>query len=267
MNKAIALLACVFSMCAIAVEHSLDRVEQGKINREKFLRATGGFIMDKRSATGFIAVVNGQSRIPSDFIKMRAEKLEQNVWMRVKYSEPTGSASLQNVDAVVRASQGNVAIVLIDADGLPSLMSIPESKCVVVNVAALANGIDDKTKIKMRLSKEIARALCFVFVVNYSGRPGGLMDPITSFEELDKVLVDGVGLDLMPFIERSAERFGIKRFKRATYQKACIEGWAPPPITDVQKAVWEQVKAEKDQKPSNPIKVNFDPKTAPKVGK
>jgi hypothetical protein len=60
---------------------------------------------------------------------------------------------------------------------------------------------------------------------------------------------------------------GVLPAQRATDMKACQEGWAPAPTNDVQKAIWEKVKAEKSEKPSKPIKVNYDPKTAPKIEK
>ena len=41
----------------------------------------------------------------------------------------------------------------------------------------------------------------------------------------------------------------------STYLKACEEGWAPTPTNEYQKAIWEQVKADKERGPTNPIKI------------
>ena len=49
---------------------------------------------------------------------------------------------------------------------------------------------------------------------------------------------------------------GVLPAQRATYMKACQEGWAPPPTNDVQKAVWEKVHAI----PDKPITIEYDPK-------
>ena len=249
------------AMVSFAEEPSTNRIAQSKTNeqnltnREKFLRATGGFMVDRRNAIGSVAIINAQKRVSSDFVKSRVQALEKNVWMSTVYSVPTNSVSLETIDETVKASKGNIAIVLVELVGLPTLISIPESKCAIVNVYALAKDCKDASVLESRVAKEISRAFCFALVVNYSVRPGGVMDPITSTSELDKVLVDGIGLDLMPYIERSAERFGIKRFKRTTYLKACQEGWAPPPINNIQKAIWEQTR----QLPTKPIKIEFDP--------
>ena len=40
-----------------------------------------------------------------------------------------------------------------------------------------------------------------------------------------------------------AQKLGSVR--RATYKQACLEGWAPTPTNDYQKAIWESVKAAK----------------------
>ena len=241
----------ILSVTVFAVELTPEQREQGRINREKFMKATGGFMVDKRNAVGFVALINGQSRVSADFVKARAAKLEKNIWLSVNYSVPGKALTLDGIDKAVKDSKGNVAIVLIDNKEWPALINIPESKCAVVNVAALSKDCKDNVMLESRLSKEIARAFCFALVVPYSTRPGGTMDIITSMSDLDKVLVDGIGLDLMPFIERSAERFGIKRFKRTTYRKACEEGWAPAPANEYQKAIWDKVHAM----PTEPIKI------------
>ena len=43
--------------------------------------------------------------------------------------------------------------------------------------------------------------------------------------------------------------------RRDTYYGACREGWAPAPTNDVQKAIFDQVKADKERGPTNPITI------------
>jgi hypothetical protein len=52
------------------------------------------------------------------------------------------------------------------------------------------------------------------------------------------------------------ERFGVLPAQVSTYRKACVEGWAPPPANDVQKIIYTEV----NSKPTEPIKIKFDPK-------
>ena len=93
------------------------------------------------------------------------------------------------------------------------------------------------------------------------------MQPISAAADLDRFSANFMPPDSANAALQNGTKIGFRPFRRTTYKRACKEGWAPAPTNDVQKAIWEKIKAEKDQKPSNPIKVNFDPKTAPKVGK
>ena len=49
---------------------------------------------------------------------------------------------------------------------------------------------------------------------------------------------------------------GVLPAQRATYLKACEEGWAPAPTNDVQKAIWEKVHAM----PTEPLKIKPETK-------
>ena len=42
---------------------------------------------------------------------------------------------------------------------------------------------------------------------------------------------------------------------RATHRRACHLGWVPPPTNDVQRAIWEKIKADKERGPTNPITI------------
>lgn len=234
---------------------ALDKKEQGRINREKFVKATGGFIIDKRNAVGHASIINSQKRLKVSFLKAKAEALEKNVWFFVKYSEPSKPIALDGIEDAVKEAGGKASVILLEAERLPTLMVLPESRCAIVNVTELAKGCKDDAALEERASKEITRAFCFAFGAGYSSRAGGVMDPITSMTDLDLVLVDVIGLDVLPEVSRFAEQFGIVRFKRSTYLKACQEGWAAAPTNDVQKAIWEQTR----QIPTKPIKIEFDP--------
>ena len=253
-----AIMATVAVVSLYATDPSsqvVDKKEQGRINREKFVKATGGFMVDRRNAVGHAAIISAQKRLKESFLKTKAAALEKNVWFAVKYSEPSKPVAIDSIEDAVKESGGKASVVLLEADNLPTLMVLPESRCAIVNVAELAKGCNDDAALEERASKEITRAFCFAFGAGYSSRAGGVLDPITSLDELDKILVDAIGLDVLPAVSRSAEQFGIGRFKRTTYLKACQEGWAPAPTNDVQKAIWEQTR----QLPTKPIKIEFDP--------
>jgi hypothetical protein len=245
-NMAVASLSAADTLSSV-----VDKEEQGRINREKFIKATGGFIIDKRNAVGHASIINSQKRLKKSFLKAKATALEKNVWFFVKYFEPSGPITLGGIRDAVKESGGKASVVLLEAENLPTLLVLPESRCAIVNVTELAKGCKDDAALEERATKEITRGFCFAFGSGYSSRAGGVMDPIISHDELDQILVDVIGLDILPAVSRSAEQFGIGRFKRTTYLKACEEGWAPAPTNDVQKAIWDKVHAM----PTEPLKI------------
>ena len=80
------------------------------------------------------------------------------------------------------------------------------------------------------------------------------------FTEKTLALSDAIKADMPcpePFnrMIMSATALGAYVKRRTSYHKACEEGWAPAPTNEVQKAIWEQVKADKERGPTNPIKI------------
>ena len=67
-------------------------------------------------------------------------------------------------------------------------------------------------------------------------------------------LVPG-GKKVVGAMARNLNALGFKPRRRLTYRRACQEGWAPAPTNEFQKAVWEQVKADKERGPANPITI------------
>ena len=48
---------------------------------------------------------------------------------------------------------------------------------------------------------------------------------------------------------------GVTSSVMTTYKSACEQGWAPAPTNDVQKAIWERAKSDKERGPTNPIRI------------
>ena len=81
------------------------------------------------------------------------------------------------------------------------------------------------------------------------------MCPIKSVQDLDVIQVERPCPEPFNKMIDGAKTFGIEPIRMATYRIACEEGWAPAPTNDVQKAIWEKVKADKERGPTNPIKI------------
>lgn len=266
------LLIVAFSIVAVAslaepqgpsTAMPIVRSRNGKVLTQEELRkreearlaikeSSGGFIYDTRSAQGFIAIIDAQKKVPGEHIRKHAKRIEAALAIPVKCVDFSSHVGFSNLDVAIAAATGSVSVVVTECDALPALISIPEKKCVLVNVAALSIDSPNSEKIKERTLKEIARAVCFCFVINYSGSQGSVMDPVFSLEELDKMLVDNVSVAQKMHIEKSsAQFFGMRQYKRTTYAKACQEGWAPPPADKYQQAIWDKM----HEMPTKPLTI------------
>ena len=64
--------------------------------------------------------------------------------------------------------------------------------------------------------------------------------------DLDKLPVTTLTMNEFQGVMNYLPEIGIKPYTLTTYKRACREGWAPPPTNDIQKAIWEQVRTDKE---------------------
>lgn len=103
-----------------------------------------------------------------------------------------------------------------------------------------------------RIRRQVARTLSFL-----SGCISQFRRTPTQIFKLEEL--DDAGI-MMPMDQ--VERFGQYCRSRGQtplvtvpYHKACVEGWAPAPTNEFQKAVWDKVHSI----PDKPLKIQFDP--------
>ena len=152
------------------------------------------------------------------------------------------------------APNAPAAVRLVEADGFPGAIAVyPEAYRASVNVKALAADGAVADVVAERLRKEIVRAALFVLGSGYSPSPC-LARPVAGLEELDNLAVPMLSPETMTHL-KAMPKLGIREIRFATYWQACREGWAPAPTNDIQKAIFEQVKADKERGPTNPITI------------
>jgi hypothetical protein len=145
-------------------------------------------------------------------------------------------------------------LFLIDDASLPTLLSAPEDGWAFVNVAKL--GRNDDPFFESRVTKEISRGfaiLCGAFMSQYANP---LVSCITKPEQLDAIEKATLPFDSLIRIPTYLDGYGISPYEPYSYMDACQEGFAPAPTNEVQQAIWDKVHAI----PSNPMKIEFDPK-------
>ena len=207
--------------------------------RRRQSRPSGG-LLERREAIPSrpFGVVNAQKTVDAATVAglVRRCRISSNIPLAL---------DVDNAPAVVR---------LEETDGFLGFMSVyPEAFCAVVNVKALAADGASKEVVAERLRKELIRAALFVLGSGYSPSPC-LARPVSNLEELDRLNVPILSPETMTHL-KAMPKLGIHEIRFATYYQACREGWAPAPTNDVQKTIWEQVKADKERGPTNPITI------------
>lgn len=206
-----------------------------------FLLSEGGYIDRPNSGKGQVLILNLQNKVAESELVKASENIRKDVNVKIV------------VDKFQKAAQITIKIV-DDAANEEPLSIYPDNNKATVNVAALVKDSPASDILAGRARREVMRAFAILGGAA-GGEAGLLMDAMTSYDRLDQAeerLPGDIVLKCDPFLKR----IGIMKWARATYRKACEEGWAPKPANDFEKAVWEEVHSI----PTNPMKIEFDPK-------
>lgn len=132
----------------------------------------------------------------------------------------------------------------------------PMERFALVNIAPYKT--NDKVVFRHRMNAVLWRAFVFTAGGISTGTFDCVMKNVTGVKGVDALTAPVASPVFVQGIVNAAQKdFGFAMCRRGTYERACQEGWAPAPTNDLQKAIWERVRAL----PDKPIKIEFDPKT------
>ena len=206
--------------------------------------ATEGGHVELVTQGGKVYIVNTQTMLPESVITTAAASIRRTLQLAVDVID--GKASKPE-------EKRPVLITLSESSDDATLLVAPEQCRAFINVRALSADTPKSEVLADRAQKEIWRALAIILGASNSNVQPCVMRQINSLEDLDAVAVKVPCPEPFPMMGMVANHLGLSRVMRATYRKACEEGWAPAPTNDVQKAIWERVKADKERGPTNPI--------------
>ena len=218
-------------------------------------RGTGGGLVVKVPEGPGLQIINAQRRVPHTEFERMAFDLTTYVslpWKAVHCSA-AGDAQKMSRAAIAAGAAGVVAVV--DEPDAPALVVAPEEGWSAVNVARLADGGPQASVFSARLRKELWRAAAWAVGGGNSSFQPCLLRGVTTMAELDAIPLQQPGPEPNNKMIDEAHRRGVQSVRFASYRQACIEGWAPAPTNDVQKAIWEKVQAEKERGPAKPITI------------
>ena len=213
----------------------------------------GGILQRPNAHPGKFAFVNAQGRVASSNLTETVAFLRKVTYANIVV-EDGKTVTAVTAAAARKEAKADVAIFLVDEKAMPDMMLIsPENKWAIVNVAALAADGAAQQYAAARLNKEMVRAFAYVAGGCGSEFAGNLMDHIARPDQLDNYSEARPPMDVMAKVSRRLPLLGVTPQRTATYQQACKEGWAPAPTNDVQKAIWNKIRADKERGPTNPI--------------
>ena len=142
-----------------------------------------------------------------------------------------------------KTSKGVIAIV--EDDSIPAMVSMPDSRCGIVNATALKIDSPTSERLAERVSKMAYRAFGVTMGAAWSVQGGGLLQPVESLAALDRMRGNMSPPDCHFPIAANMKRLGVASGGVTSYTQACLDGWAPPPKTERQKKIAEDVKSGK----------------------
>lgn len=251
MNRpCIAATALCIALAATAADNNgrLSTVERKARLDAVVNQRVGGFVERPGSGRGSIAYVNCQQKTPKAWIDESIAYFSEVTKFKISYGE--GVFNLKNPKI-----EGNTTIFIIDDEALPPILVAPESRWAAVNIAQIAKETRPAF-FEARTKKELSRAFAYLCGATGSRYARSLTRGITSQAELDKNPDYELPMDVVQRFRDYMKPLGVVPAQRATYLKACQEGWAPAPTNDIQKTIWNQI----HQIPDKPITIEFDPK-------
>ena len=222
----------------------------------------GGYVIKPGSRQGSIRFVNAQKRLEINEI----EKVIGTIRSQLKcdigaIEKPQSGLPTREMVASVGAT---LAIFVVDNPSLPTSLVAQEDRWAMVNIAKLSDGLKEDVVGKRLFARRARGMLMRVFSLlcgggssQYKGNLFGVPDA----RSLDSVDVDSMIVDMVSRYVPYLETVGVTPEYRATYSRACMEGWAPAPTNEYQKAVAERIKEKQSKGPTKGMTIEYDPKT------
>ena len=229
-----AALAALLALSTFAAPQTApkSKVDVEKLAQERIAKA-GGYVYEPGVGKGFIAIVNGQDKVPAQTLV--------DVLLKLGEQRPYAVKVVKTND---EAKGATVTIRLIDDAAKSVFIAAPEESWAEINVGRLADDLkSDISKNKFlpqRARKEMLRALAYAAGAGGSGFAGNLLDTVT-IRDLDYV-DEFLPVDTIERLTKHLEKRGLEPQRRVPYRYACEEGWAPAPTNDIQKAIFEEIK-------------------------
>ena len=218
-------------------------------------KASGG-IVEKAYRGNVLRIINTQTAANQDVVAGIVTRMRYSSQLPIEVSPkaiPSEQTPIEFASSARTEKDVGAAVIIVDNPKLPIILSSPDGRWAILNVAPLKN---DNTKFSERLNKALWGAVARSVGAGSTGDRGCVFAPYANVSELDAIAASEPSPIAHNALLDVAKASGINTLFFATYRTACQQGWAPAPTNDVQQAIWDETR----KLPTKPIQIKFDPK-------
>lgn len=169
---------------------------------------------------------------------------------------PKDECLMKFATSLIGTNDTAAAVLIVEDEKYPIMLGALEKRWTILNISPLKVDNPSLNVFEKRFAKVLWIAVSRTLGAGYSSFKPCVMQPFTTVTELDNNPAVIPCPEPFNKMINTAKAYGIDMIKIASYRAACQEGWAPAPTNDIQKAIWDKVRAT----PKNPMKIEFDPK-------
>lgn len=255
MKRLIALTIMLATFAAVAGEDVLAKpvdqltdAERAERHRILQYKHTGGFITKREPNPGMFAFVNAQNGVAESVFAEDIAEMCRICKIDYLFTNRNECVTLQNAIDALKATRANAALFIVDdATNPATILTAPESRWGIVNIAALKKDSPATDILERRIRREIWRGFSIVAGCYTTETPHCVLAPVASLRDLDNLDGNTFSPEPLTRMEKNLRRFGIKPYYRCSYKAAVKQGWAPSPTNDVQRAIWDAVQKKKSE--------------------
>ena len=209
------------------------------------LERAGGLVSRPASEQAY-KIVNAQQVVREEIVRGVADELADRLQLPVKFLS-AGECKGEDIKGP--------ALVLTMKREYESLTVSPVKGMAWVGMHALMADKPPAERLELRVRKEMWRGFVYSLGGGNSTFPHCVMKPVTTLFDLDAIEAQSACPEAFNAVLAGADKFGISGVRTTTYLRACREGWAPEPVNDIQRRIWNEVK-----NPASRWEKDFDPK-------
>lgn len=212
--------------------------------REELIAKMGGMVLMQDKDPG-IVFLNCQNVVPASDIDQALVTVRKEFFVScfLKNGEYKG------INDLIQQAADKTKIVAIIAvvcnDELPKMLVAADDRVAVVNIKPLMIDNPSPEKLRKRVWLMAYRAFGVAMGAAWTAQGAGLMQRIEKPSDLDRIQGLASAPDSHFPIDAQCRKYKVAHGGYVPYRDACLDGWAPAPTNEIQKAIWEGVKSGK----------------------